>query len=450
MKQQDKMAIATKIGSKLPALTDKHKDYMNRHAIEHFIYYTSPKRCWCTHCGARFSLGAIHDKETCPNCGLQSSTKKSSTQKADLSAYSLVMQTRGDWQILRYFFVESFTTAEGYKPKSQYAINYKNSRYHTEVLRMWFNPITKQHFVERLPIVMFPAWRKIPYRLNEELRVVSATSERSEWSKEWMYKETCPYGTIHPYYRKRGVTMKNSTYLCVDEYMRLADKKPWAESLLKMGQIKIANSCLWDNSFIRNYERQVRIAIRHGFDFQNVLLRDYEDYLRDLKELGMDTTNPKYLAPADFIATHQAIHERVQKKREIENERRRREYEIEQAIKQEKVKIGFEFRKKVYAGLIIKGHGLTIEPLLTVEQYKEEGHAMHHCVGGYIASHPNALILSAKMDGKRVETIEVDMVKWVIIQSRAVCNGVSKQHGEIVDLVNGKMAMLKRMAKMAC
>ena len=450
MNHAEKVKVATTLGKTLKALSPKQRDYMNRHAIEHFVYYTSPGKCWCTHCGKRFSVGEIHAKETCPHCGIESTTKKSGKKTAETFAYSLLMQTRGDWQILRYFLVESFVRMDGYIPKGKFAICYEPSQYQTEVLRIWINTLTKDTITERCPLKMFPNYVSKPYRETQGLKVLSRFSERSDWSKEWFYKENCPYGgSIHPYYRKRGVTMKNASDLWIDEYMKNVDKYPWGESLLKMGQIKMANLYIHQDYFVRNNERSIRIAIRHGFDFQKVLMRDYEDYLRDLKALNMDLTNPKYLCPADFLAEHQRISEKVEAKRNAERERQRREREIQEALREEQCKIAFEFRKKVYGDLVITGFGITIKPLLTADEYKAEGKAMHHCVGGYVASHPDALILSARIKGKRVETIEVDMKKWVIIQSRAVCNGTSEHHSEILDLVNGKMKTLKRMARMA-
>ena len=46
-----------------------------------------------------------------------------------------------------------------------------------------------------------------------------------------------------------------------------------------------------------------------------------------------------------------------------------------------------------------------------------EGKAMHHCVGGY-HRRKDSLILSATIDGKRIETIEVSLTTLKVVQSR--------------------------------
>ena len=47
----------------------------------------------------------------------------------------------------------------------------------------------------------------------------------------------------------------------------------------------------------------------------------------------------------------------------------------------------------------------------------------------------------------RIETVEVSLSKRDIIQSRAICNGQSKYHNEIIDLINKNMNMIMRAGK---
>lgn len=55
------------------------------------------------------------------------------------------------------------------------------------------------------------------------------------------------------------------------------------------------------------------------------------------------------------------------------------------------------------------------------------------------------MILSAKdTDGKRIETIEVNLKTLDIVQSRSFCNGVSKYHDQIVKLVKKNMSLIRQ------
>ena len=89
---------------------------------------------------------------------------------------------------------------------------------------------------------------------------------------------------------------------------------------------------------------------------------------------------------------------------------------------------------------------IVICPLESITQFYQEGKAMHHCVYklGYY-NRPDRLILSAKdTGGKRIETIEVNLKTLNIVQSRAVCNGVSEFHDQIVKLVKKNMNLIRQ------
>nr|WP_080904111.1 PcfJ domain-containing protein [Parabacteroides sp. Marseille-P3160] len=66
----------------------------------------------------------------------------------------------------------------------------------------------------------------------------------------------------------------------------------------------------------------------------------------------------------------------------------------------------------------------------------------HHCVGGYY-SKTDSLILSACIDGKKIETIEISLSKLQVIQSRGVCNKNTKYHNQIINLVENNIPLIE-------
>ena len=63
----------------------------------------------------------------------------------------------------------------------------------------------------------------------------------------------------------------------------------------------------------------------------------------------------------------------------------------------------------------------------------------------------DSLILSMRdKDGKRIETVEVNLRTFSITQSRGLKNNPTSRHEEIIDLVNSNMWQIKeRMTRMA-
>ena len=72
---------------------------------------------------------------------------------------------------------------------------------------------------------------------------------------------------------------------------------------------------------------------------------------------------------------------------------------------------------------------------------------MHHCVfENEYYKKKDSLILSARVNGERMETVEVSLKTFQVIQSRAVCNHTSAYHNRIIELVNRNMGLIRRAA----
>lgn len=70
------------------------------------------------------------------------------------------------------------------------------------------------------------------------------------------------------------------------------------------------------------------------------------------------------------------------------------------------------------------------------QQYKKEGFELRH------DSKRN--FNTAIAGEKHVETIEVNLKSFQIVQSRAVCNGTSEYHDRIIRLVEKNMSLIKK------
>ena len=99
-----------------------------------------------------------------------------------------------------------------------------------------------------------------------------------------------------------------------------------------------------------------------------------------------------------------------------------------------------------YFGLSFADGDITVQPLQSVAEFAEEGDAMHHCVFemGYYKN-PHSLILSARIAGKRIETIEFDLKTLKVAQSRGVCNSNTPYHDRIIALVESNADKIRKL-----
>lgn len=56
----------------------------------------------------------------------------------------------------------------------------------------------------------------------------------------------------------------------------------------------------------------------------------------------------------------------------------------------------------------------------------------------------DSLILSARINDKRIETVEVDLQQMKVIQAYGACDKFTIYHDRIVNLVNSNMNIIKQ------
>lgn len=153
---------------------------------------------------------------------------------------------------------------------------------------------------------------------------------------------------------------------------------------------------------------------------------------------GKDLHNAHFVCPADLPAAHDLY--MAKKRRHMQMERRQEERR--KALEQE---ASFVKAKGRFFGVEFSDGEIRIKVLDSVEAIRQEGEAMHHCVFTneyYLKA--DSLILSATIDGKRIETIEVSLKRMEVVQSRGVCNKNTPYHGQILKLMKGNMSLIRK------
>ena len=212
-----------------------------------------------------------------------------------------------------------------------------------------------------------------------------------------------------------------------------------AETLLKAGQYPMLRYYLYHSFNIEEYWASIKICIRNGYTIEDgSMWRDTIDLLR---HFGKDTNSPKYVCPADLKVEH----DKLVAKRNLQRKHERTEQQRRKAIEDEKQYLK---AKGIFFGLAFTDSLICVKVIESVEEMAEEGRTMHHCVGGY-HKRKDSLILSATIDGKRIETIEVSLKTFEVVQCRGVCNENSEYHDRIIALVNKNANLIRQRMKAA-
>lgn len=78
-------------------------------------------------------------------------------------------------------------------------------------------------------------------------------------------------------------------------------------------------------------------------------------------------------------------------------------------------------------------------------EFLKDGTELHHCVfTNEYYKKPDSLILSARINGTPIETIEVSLSKMEIVQSRGLINKPSGHNKEILQLLKKNMPVIKK------
>lgn len=206
------------------------------------------------------------------------------------------------------------------------------------------------------------------------------------------------------------------------------------ETLLKTGQTKLLKYFIehpHDN--IEDYWQSIRICLRNRYKVHDATI--WRDYIDALKYLGKDIRNMKYVCPQNLYHEHDKACKKVIEK------------ELEKEIRENTPK----FLSKEQCYLLSKED---FSDFLFRRSYTCQGYrkcqrddfgrkAMHHCVGNYY-TREDSLILSATINGKRIETVEVSLSQMKVLQCRGVCNSNTEYHDRIISLVESNAELIRK------
>ncbi len=433
--QREKEVV--KLSDKLPPLTKAQIHWGIENAVPRVIY-TTGKKCWCTLCGHTFdaSPGETHE---CPNCHRESKVEKSRKRLNRGFEYQQFITVKKGWQVIRYILFK-------WESRAGEKLQIDTMTF----MEKWCRP--GQPMITMAGLVkMCPYWREQPYSEYSPISIKNP----SYFSSEWMRVRVYPKKILLPTYFKCGYQEKMWSDYDAEQIFGKIFAIPHFEALYKSGKFKELHKKMRDAELFSKYWPSIKVALRHGFDpYKLNISYNYWDYLGMLKFLHKDMRSPRYVAPKDWDDIHNRINEEAAKKR-LKIERRRQEREelrralMEEEQRKREIALEGDFTKRIrkFAALVITDESLCISPLMSIQEFFDEGKAMHHCVfsGGYY-KRKDSLVLSARnSNGERLETIEINLLSMSIAQSFGVSNSITFEHEHIAQLINKNMETIRAM-----
>lgn len=253
-----------------------------------------------------------------------------------------------------------------------------------------------------------------------------------------------PNPNLIPILRKYG--LKSSLHGCNPGRLikRLLQGSNDYELCLKTKQISMLQYLTKQGSYQIKYKPSFNICNRNGYIIKDASI--WEDYIDLLSYFDKDLRNAHYVCPKDLNKEHDKLMKKKQKIEARLRVERDRVAAVKAAIRKKEDIMKFYREKMKFFGIEIKEGDITIHPLESITQFYLEAKAMHHCVfSNRYYGVTNCLILSARdAEGNRLETIEVSLKTFEIIQSRAVCNKTSKYHDRILNIVKKNMNLIRQ------
>ena len=352
-------------------------------------------------------------------------TAKEMSRNCSIYRYFVISSRVKDWQVCRFF--------QARKVKQDYSV--------IEPVRLWFNTDGHMEIEAMNRFCMssrIDSWiidsdlslkqAPLPYRDYTQLLQISASKVTSMLP---ILKRNGLKGSFHNMQPRDVIEglLKNNIF----------------ETLWKCKQFSLLRAFAYD--YNRDYNdaskmAAVKIVLRHNYHIKDG--RMWIDMVNMLKRAHKDFRNPKFICPISLKVGHDKAMDLCNKYEEKQRNIKERKDLLED---QEAVK-AYEVARKCFIGMVISNGNVVIQVLPTVKDVEQEGKAMHHCVfTSKYYKRLDSLLLTAKVDDERVETIEVDLKHYQLVQSRGVCNQNSKYHDEIVSLVNKNMNIIRKFNK---
>ena len=355
----------------------------------------------------------------CPECGTQLEIKDTKDRVIRDKSYFNVITTIEGYQVIRMFLM-IVEMRKGMKAKPAFL----------EIGSYWID-CKGNTTVVGLQRTLGPYIDSFAFCSPFEIRRDNEAFQRI--ADEWVYPRIKVTDTI----KRNGFKGSCHHIHPVSLFQQLLSNTK-AETLIKSNEIELLRYLCFRPSYkadINTYWNTIKIANRNGYKVNNSQM--WIDYIKMLERCGRDIQSPKYICPANL----QEEHDRYVRNVHILEDKKKRAEDIRKAQERE---ASFKEQKEKFFGIRINDGEIEVKVLESVEEYRQEAESQHICLfSAAYDQREDSLIFSARIDGRIIETIEVDLKTLTVVQSRGVCNQNTEYHDRIVNLINANTHLIK-------
>lgn len=423
---------------KLPDLTEAQKEWLLK-KCHRMMGFHSVGQTWCANCGHVDGTPTVFEKGqeelknyVCPHCGEKLTVRRSTRRKYEDRLYATIITTFGGWQVFRHFHLRYYS-----KKGEQSQVWLK------EVVQEWLNTdgkIVNVALPQRGLCGGSDPWNYHgDMEIREDRRVSYYGDKYVVWT-DFIY----PQVRVLPILRRNGFTKEAADVAMPPSVLAkklLYDNE--CEYLIKTKQYGLAHILKYrKDTAISKYRHAINIVIRNGYKIKDATM--WLDYLDLLEYFHLDTHNSHYVCPKNLEKEHDNL---CRRKKRIE-EKIRLEQRIKEAAKWEKE---YAKMKGAYFGICFGNEHIQISVITSVAAIAEEGEKMHHCVyqAGYYKKKDSLILTARDSAGNRLETIELSLKTFEIVQSRGLQNKPTSFHDDIIKLVRDNIGLIKKAKQAA-
>ena len=417
MKPRNKFEQAVLAQSKhLRPITKAQRQWAFRECIDHYAYRLPKGKTTCMDCGHSWQMDIPSEHCTCPQCGAGLEVTTTRARKLKQRQYFTVLTTSGGYQVLRMYLLIA-GMEKGYQASSSVM----------EIGQYWWDERGRQSIVA--------VQRTMGHYIDSFAYYSPMAIRRDSEAYRFVARcPLCPKVKLSDTLKRNGFNGK--CYGIAPTSLipaLLTDSR--AETLMKAGRTEhlayfLSRPRNWDA-----YWPAYKITLRRSYAITDVAL--WCDYIDMLRRLGRDIHNAHYVCPEDLQRAHDTAQRKLQTQRKKEAEAQRRQKAIENEER-------FQALKAPFFGIAFTDGIIQVRVLESVQEYIEEGQVLHHCVfTNEYHLKEKSLILSARIEGKRIETIEVSLETMQVIQCRGLQNKNTEYHDRIIDLVHRNIKQIQ-------